>query len=98
MRIAQVIGTVILNKSHPTFQSATLKLAVPLTLDELTAGETPAADPLVVYDEFGANIGDRIMLSEGGEAAQPFRPNYKPVDAYNAGLLDDVTIHSFTIE
>ena len=31
-------------------------------------------------------------MSEGGEAAQPFRPDYKPVDAYNAALLDAIDI------
>ena len=43
-----------------------------------------------MYDELGAGIGSRIALSEGGEAAQPFRPEIKPVDAYNAAVLDQV--------
>ena len=92
MRIAKVIGTVTLNRCHPTFDGATLKLAVPLKLDDLTQEELPDDDSLVVWDEFGAGIGSRIMLSEGGEAAQPFKPNWKPVDAYNAGLLDEIDI------
>ena len=93
MRIAQVIGTVTLNRCHPTFDGATLKLAVPLKLDDLTtSSELPDDDALVVYDEFSAGVGSRIMLSEGGEAAQPFKPNWKPVDAYNAGLLDEIDI------
>ena len=45
----------------------------------------PTADPLVVWDELGAGNGSLIALSEGAEAAQPFRPDIKPVDAYNAG-------------
>ena len=97
MRIAQVIGTVTLNRCHPTFDGATLKLAIPLKLDDLTndsADELPDDDALVVWDEFGAGVGSRIMLSEGGEAAQPFKPNWKPVDAYNAGLLDTIDIDS----
>ena len=93
MRIAQVIGTVTLNRCHPTFDGATLKLAVPLKLDDLTTSDgLPDDDVLVVYDEFSAGVGSRIMLSEGGEAAQPFIPNWKPVDAYNAGLLDEIDI------
>lgn len=93
MRIAEVIGTVTLNRCHPTFNGATLKLAVPLSLENLTGEAQPATDEtLVVYDEFGAGMGSRIMLSEGGEAAQPFKPNWKPVDAYNAGLLDVISI------
>lgn len=92
MRIAEVIGTVTLNQCHPTFDGATLKLAVPLQLDDLTKDGPSDEDALVVFDEFGACIGSRIMLSEGGEAAQPFKPNWKPVDAYNAGLLDEIDI------
>ncbi len=37
--------------------------------------------------------GALIAISEGGEAAQPFYPAQKPVDAYNAALLDDVQLH-----
>jgi microcompartment protein CcmK/EutM len=29
-------------------------------------------------------------MSEGSEAAQPFRPQIKPVDAYVAAILDEV--------
>ncbi len=93
MRIAKVIGTVTLNRCHPTVAGATLKLAVPMSLQDLTSSQPPSADPLVVYDEFGAHVGSQIMLSEGAEAAQPFRPLEKPIDAYNAGLLDDVQLH-----
>ena len=67
-------------------------MAIPLKLADLTKEGTPDDDALVVWDEFGAGIGSRIMLSEGGEAAQPFKPNWKPVDAYNAGLLDELDI------
>lgn len=92
MRIAEVIGTVTLSRCHPTFDAATLKLAVPLKLEDLTQDGPSDDEPLVVYDEFSAGIGSRIMLSEGGEAAQPFKPNWKPVDAYNAGLIDEIHI------
>lgn len=92
MRIAEIIGTVTLNRCHPTFDGATLKLAVPLMLDDLKSEGPSDDDILVVYDEFGAGIGQRIMLSEGGEAAQPFKPNWKPVDAYNAGMLDEISL------
>ena len=34
----------------------------------------------------------RIAVSEGAEAAQPFRPLDKPIDAYNAAILDAVDI------
>lgn len=92
MRIAKVVGSVTLVNCHPTFQGASLKLAVPLSLANLTGEEKPQADMLVVWDDLGAGIDSQIALSEGGEAAQPFRPEAKPVDAYNAALLDEINI------
>lgn len=93
MRIAKVIGSVTLSQIHPSLTGAALKLAVPMTLEDLKQPEaTPDAEDLVIYDEFGAGTGDCVMLSEGGEAAQPFYPEHKPVDAYNAGILDQIEI------
>lgn len=97
MRIAEIIGTVTLCRSHPSFQGATLKLAVPLSLADLSLAnlsnrELPQADPLVVWDALGAGMHNRIAMSEGSEAAQPFRPAMKPVDAYNAALLDKIEL------
>ncbi len=92
MRIAQVIGTVTLNRCHPTFVGARLRLVVPLSLPNLAEDTPITAEELVIWDELGAGIGSRIALSEGAEAAQPFRPDNKPVDAYNAAILDDIEI------
>ena len=92
MRIAEIIGTVTLNRSHPSFTGARLKLAVPLRSSDLRGETRPGNSPLVLWDEFGAGIGSRVALSEGGEAAQPFLPERKPVDAYNAAILDDIIL------
>jgi len=81
MRIAKVIGTVTLNRCHPSFEGARLRLAVPLSLDELR-GAASKADEFVVWYENGAGLGSLIAVSEGAEATQPFRPDMKPVDAY----------------
>jgi ethanolamine utilization protein EutN len=93
MRIAEVFGTVTLNRCHPSFQGARLRLAQPLSLANLAGEEAPQADPIVVWDEMGAGLGSRIAMSEGPEAAQPFRPELKPVDAYNAAILDELDLH-----
>ena len=45
-----------------------------------------------MYDDLGAGLGSRIAVSEGGEAAQPFLPEMKPVDAYNAAILDTIDV------
>jgi ethanolamine utilization protein EutN len=92
MRIAQIVGTVTLSHLHPTFKGARLKLAVPLSLSNLTGRTEPEYDPVVVWDELGVGIGDKIALAEGPEAAQPFRPEIKPVDAYNAAILDRIDL------
>jgi ethanolamine utilization protein EutN len=90
MRIGKIIGSVTLNRSHPSLAGASYRVVVPLSLDNLT-GRTPAeAEGLVVYDDLGAGDTGLIGFSEGGEAAQPFYPHLKPIDAYNAALLDDV--------
>jgi microcompartment protein CcmK/EutM len=92
MRIGKVIGTVTLNRWHPSLARACLRLAAPLTLDELCHGDEPSAEEFVVFDELSAGNGSVIAISEGGEAAQPFQPQEKPVDAYNAAILDSVYV------
>jgi ethanolamine utilization protein EutN len=88
MRIADVIGTVILNRSHESLEGATLKLAVPLSWDNLLGQSDAPVEEVVVFDTLGAGVGSRIALSEGREAAMPFYPDDKPIDAYNAAILD----------
>ena len=92
MRIGEVIGTVTLSRCHPSLEGASYRVVVPLTLQDLTDQSSPQGEPLVVFDELGAGPGSRIALSEGGEAAQPFHPEMKPVDAYNAALLDNIRV------
>jgi ethanolamine utilization protein EutN len=81
---------VTLNRAHPSFPRGALRLAVPMSLSDLLGDTDPAADTLVVYDDFGAGVGSFIAVSDGAEAAQPFYPEDKPIDAYNAAILDRV--------
>jgi ethanolamine utilization protein EutN len=92
MRIAEVIGKVTLSQCLPHFEGALLPLVVPLGLAQLQEDAVWDAESLVVYDQLGAGPQDRIAMSEGGEAAQPFLPELKPVDAYNAAILDVLDI------
>lgn len=91
MRIAEVIGSLSLSRVHPTLRGARWLVAVPLSLQGLKAN-TPDGEDLIVYDDLGAGPGMRIAMGEGGEAAAPFLPDKKPVDAYCAALLDRVVI------
>jgi microcompartment protein CcmK/EutM len=92
MRVAKVIGKVTLNRCHPSFQGANLKLVVPLVTRDLVGDVEPTDDPLVAWDELGAGLGSLISIAEGPEAAQPFRPDVKPVDAYAAAILDELEV------
>ena len=91
MRIAKVIGNVTLNRSLESFNGASLRLVVPLSLAELQ-GDESQADEMVVWDDNGAGVGSFIAMSEGGEASQPFRPLEKPVDAYASAILDEINL------
>ena len=91
MRIAEVIGTVTLSRTHPTLVGARWLVGVPFSLKALKEG-TPDGEDLVIYDDLGAGIGSRVGFSEGAEAAAPFYPKKKPVDAYCACILDQVVI------
>jgi ethanolamine utilization protein EutN len=92
MRIGEVIGTVTLNRWHPSLAGARFKLVVPLSLADLSGQGGRPAEELTLYDELGAGVGCRVAFSEGREAAQPFHPDVKPVDAYCAAILDTVNI------
>ena len=92
MRIGQIIGTVTLSQQLETVSGGCFKLAVPLSLEDLGRAAAPDREEIVVYDQYGAGDGARIALSEGAEAAQPFRPEEKPIDAYNAAILDHLDV------
>lgn len=92
MFIGEVIGTVTLNRSHPNLKSGRYRLVVPLSLENLEGTSTERAEAIVVYDDLSAGNGSLIAVSQGGEAAQPFQPEMKPVDAYNAAILDHIDL------
>ncbi len=91
MRIAEVIGSVTLSRVHPSLIGARWVIGVPFSLKALKE-DAPDGEDLVIYDDLGAGIGARIGFSEGAEAAAPFHPKKKPVDAYCACLLDNIVI------
>jgi len=92
MRIAKVIGTVTLSRAHPALTGARWVIGVPFSLKALRAGE-PDGEDVVIIDELWAGNGACIGVSEGTEAAAPFHPERKPVDAYCACILDEVRVH-----
>ncbi len=91
MRIGKTIGTVTLVEPHAAIRGGVFRLVVPLAAADLAAGDG-AAEPLVAWDDLGAGEGQLVAFSEGGEAAQPFRPDDRPIDAYVAALIDRLDI------
>ncbi len=98
MRIAKVIGSITLGRRLENFPAGQLVLVDVLDAHALSAWPTPASrstampESLVVFDQFGAGVGQLIGVSEGAEATMPFRPKKVPLDAYNAAILDHVQI------
>jgi microcompartment protein CcmK/EutM len=92
MRIGEVIGSVTLTRVHPTLVGARWLIAVPFSLKALKLDAPPDGEDLVIYDNLGAGVGSRVGFSEGGEAAAPFHPEKKPVDAYCACIIDQLNI------
>jgi microcompartment protein CcmK/EutM len=92
MRIAEVIGTVTLSRGHPSVVGKRWIVGVPFSLKALKENGAPDGEDVVIVDELGAGYGQRISFSEGAEAAAPFHPDKKPVDAYCACLLDHLEI------
>lgn len=90
MRIGEVIGTVTLSNWEKSLEGATWKLTVPLTIDGIEGKQAGRGEPMVVFDELGAGIGSKIAISEGTEAAAAFYPKTKPIDAYNAAIIDNI--------
>jgi microcompartment protein CcmK/EutM len=96
MRIAVVIGRVVLNRKMASLVPGQLLLvevldAVGLADAAVTKCRAqPSAQSLVVFDRLGAGIGQQIAVSEGREAAAPFHPRQVPVDAYCAAILEHV--------
>lgn len=93
MRIAEVIGNVTLSRVHPNMTGARWLIGVPYSLAALREDAAPDGEDVVIYDNLGAGVGNRIGFSEGTEAAAPFHPEKKPLDAYCACILDTVVVN-----
>jgi ethanolamine utilization protein EutN len=92
MRIAEVIGTVTLSRMHPSLTAARWIIGVPFSLKALREQPHGDGESVVIFDELGAGNRQRIAFSEGVEAAAPFGPDKKPVDAYCALILDHLNL------
>jgi microcompartment protein CcmK/EutM len=92
MRIAKVIGTVTLSRWHPSLGGFRWIIGVPYSLTALQTGGEADGEDLVIFDNLGAGHGNKVGFSEGAEAAAPFAPEKKPLDAFCACILDQVNV------
>lgn len=92
MHMAEVIGTVTLSRSHPDLRGCRWRLIVPLELEGLSGGTDGRMEPIVAYDDLGSGPGALVAIADGAEAAAPFRPDTKPLDAYTAAILDQIRL------
>lgn len=92
MRIMECIGKVTLSKCHPSLDGSSWKLAVPLKHTGLLGMESGRTEPIVIFDELGAGHGSLMAVSESAEAAAAFHPQTRPIDAYNAAILDTINV------
>jgi ethanolamine utilization protein EutN len=92
MRIAEVIGTVTLSRCHPSVEKLRWVIGVPFSLKALKENSGPDGEDLVIFDNLGAAHGQMVGFSEGAEAAAPFAPEKKPLDAFCGVILDSITV------
>ncbi len=93
MRIAEVIGTVTLSRCHPSLVGSRWVIGLPFSLRALKKDQKADGEDLVIFDNLSAGVGSRIAFTEGAEAAAPFHPEKKPVDAFCACILDHLVIN-----
>ncbi len=93
MRLGHVIGTVTLHTADAALKGGSLLVVQPFSRAQFAgAPMLPLAkgNTLVVYDTFGAGLGQVIGFSEGAEATMPFTHPI-PIDALNAALIDTIS-------
>jgi microcompartment protein CcmK/EutM len=93
MRVAEIIGTVTLSRWHPSLTGFRWVIGAPFSLRALKENERPDGEDFVILDQLGAGYGQKVGVSEGAEAAAPFVPEKKPLDAYCACILDTLEVN-----
>lgn len=92
MKIARTVGSVTLSKCHPAMHQAKLRLVEVVDSIDRIDTDPLGGDTIAAWDLCSSGIGDLVALAEGPEAAQPFRPDVKPLDASIVALLDEVDL------
>lgn len=97
MHLYKTIGYVTLSRAHPSFRGGRLMVAHSISHELMGKGIPSEQEMVVVWDELGASPGTVIAVSDGAEAAAAFKPELKPVDAYNAAIIDTFQVDPATL-
>ncbi|MDA3872596.1 MAG: EutN/CcmL family microcompartment protein [Kiritimatiellae bacterium] len=92
MKIGHVIGRVTFGHKLDSYKGGRFFLVLPATREQLLRDSLeplPKGNSVVMFDNLGADIGDRVAFSEGGEACMAFCDE-TPVDAYNCMILEKI--------
>ncbi|TWU63235.1 Ethanolamine utilization protein EutN [Crateriforma conspicua] len=92
MKLARTIGTVTLSRFHPAMKASRLRCVEIVDSVQRIESQPLGGDTVVAWDLCGCGDGDLVALAEGPEAAQPFRPDVKPLDASIVAILDEVDL------
>ena len=65
MQVGHVIGTAISTIKHPSFQGERMLV---VQLETFAGG--PDGEPVLAFDRLGAGRGDRVLLTNDGQALQ----------------------------
>ena len=109
MKLAKVIGRVVLSRKDKALPNGFLAILSPLGRAEIRAGGASAGSGFcavafdrasagsgfcaVAFDPHGAAAGDTVAYVEGAEASAPF-DSPAPVDAYCAGIVEKINIYN----
>lgn len=92
MKLARVIGRVVLSKKDSALKGGMLVIASPLDKAQYKNKKDTSLSKtqhnLIIYDNLGAIQGDVIGYVEGAEATAAFKEPI-PIDAYNVGIIDN---------
>ena len=83
MNFGKVVGTVVLNKAHPSFTGITLKL-----LDPTDESGKKTGDTLTAADTAGTREGDLVCWVTSAEAAFALENQFNPASAAITAIID----------
>jgi carbon dioxide concentrating mechanism protein CcmL len=92
MIMARTVGTVTLSRFHASMTGARLRCVELLMRIEDLDKQPLGGETVVAWDLCGSGLGDLVAVAEGPEAAQPFAPEIKPLDAAIVAILDHVQL------